>query len=178
MPEVRREKSGDAKAIRRVHLKAFEGKGEADLVDALRANEHLTLSFVAVDDGLVVGHVAYSPITVGDVEEEADSEELSGHPALAIAPIGVLPEYQRQGIGTELMESSLRECERRGYHVVVVLGDPEYYERFGFIPTSRFDIRSPFDVDERYFMLRAARESDLKGMNGTVRYVPEFDGLE
>ena len=119
------------------------------------------LSLVAVEDGRVVGHILFTEIRIGDKTD------------LALAPLSVLPAYQRQGIGQALMARGHAEAARLGYGFSVVLGSPAYYSRAGYVPAARYGIRSPFDVPDEYFMAL-----DLQGNSpdreGTVEYAPEF----
>src|SRR5512136_1692785 len=108
---IRREEPQDIPAIRQVNEEAFGGSGEANAIDALRDRGMATISLVAVIDQQVVGHLFFTPATI----ETADHT----WPALGLAPLAVLPEYQRQGIGTALMKAGLAECARLGYERVI-----------------------------------------------------------
>ena len=122
---VRREEAADVTAIHELNVVAFEGRDEeADLVDALRDAGDLVLSLVAVDDDQLIGHVAFSRIAI-----ETESGPEGG---VALAPVGVLPLRQGAGIGHRLIEAGLEELRQMGESVVVVVGDPRYYTRFGF----------------------------------------------
>jgi putative acetyltransferase len=163
---VRPEEPADLDAIRRVNERAFEGSAEADLVEALRAKGAVTLSLVAVGDGRVVGHILFSPVRI---------ESSSGSAAaLGLGPMAVLPELQRQGIGSLLVRSGLDACRDSGHEGVVVLGHPLYYPRFGFVPASRYGITSPWDVPDPVFMAIELRPGALRNRAGVARYQPEF----
>ena len=119
------------------------------------------LSLVAEVDGTVVGHVLFTEAKVGEQK------------VLALAPLSVLPEYQRKGIGTALVKEGHRIAKELGYSYSVVLGSEKYYPRFGYVPANQFGIRPPFDVAEKNFMavkLNAAAPL----LNGTLRYAREF----
>ena len=120
-PEMRRDHYG----IRALHLAAFGGEAEAKLVTQLRQDGDLALSLVATQGGTVLGHLALSPIT-------------APFPALALAPVAVLPAVQRRGIGNALIQAAMAA---RPDHAIVVVGDPVYYKRFGF---RSVDLRSPY----------------------------------
>jgi putative acetyltransferase len=134
--ELRAERPDDVPGIRAVLLAAFETGAEADLVDALRADRAWLpeLSVVAVEDGAVVAHALLSRIVIagrgGDV------------PALALGPVAVRPERQRQGYGSAVIREALRRAA--GESLVVVLGDPAYYGRFGFVPGAAHGITGPW----------------------------------
>jgi putative acetyltransferase len=163
---IRPELPGDRAGIRAVEEAAFERKGEADLVDALRQAGALTVSLVAVQGGQVVGHIAFSPIDI------ADKDNVST--ALCLAPIAVLPACQRESIGAALVQAGLEACRAAGATVVVVLGHPTYYPRFGFQPAMPLGIEPPFAVPSEAFMVAELTPGGLAGHKGTVRYRPEF----
>lgn len=119
---VRPEMPGDRGALHTLHCAAFGASAEADLVDQLRDEGAVVLSLVAKEDGRLVGHVLYSRLTIDD--------DTNG--ASALAPVAVIPERQKQGIGKRLIESAHRELTARGEMLVFVLGAPAYYQRFGF----------------------------------------------
>src|SRR5262245_38064758 len=117
---IRPERAGDEAAIRAVHRSAFPADAEARLVDRLRANGKARVSLVAEADGLVVGHVLFSPVTV---------EGRSTCVGLGLAPLAVAPDHQRRGVGSALVREGLAACRRQGCGFVVVLGHPAYYPR-------------------------------------------------
>ena len=138
-PEVRAERPDDVAAIRRVHDAAFGGPAEGRLVDALRGAGCFApdLSLVAVTaDGEVVGHVLFGTIAV-----EVDGRDV---PAVALAPLAVLPVHQRTGIGTLLVQEGLRRLALLDCSAVIVVGDPAYYGRFGFSQALAAPLASPY----------------------------------
>jgi putative acetyltransferase len=152
---IRQEASGDASAIRRVNVRAFGQPEEAALIEALRRRDAFTLSLVALLGDQVVGHILFTPVKI----ESADST----FEALGLGPMAVLTHYQRKGIGSRLVQAGLEECQRAGHEVVVPVGHPEYYPRFGFFPARRFGIRYEEKVPEEAFMLVELREGALAG---------------
>jgi putative acetyltransferase len=168
--EVRAEKPEDIEAVRRVNIAAFGRESEANLVEQLRGTD-LTFSFVAVESKQVVGHLFFSRVAI---EGEYTKDLL----ILGLAPVAVLPNYQRQGIGSSLIHYSLKECARFGAKGVVVLGSPVYYPRFGFTPAKEKGLRCEYAVPDEAFMVLELETGALKGCFGTVKYRSQFDKLE
>lgn len=166
--QIRKEKVEDIEGVRRVNELAFGTAAEADLVDALRDQAQPTISLVADDRGEIVGHIMFSPVV------------LAGHPGLKImglAPMAVLPIHQRIGIGAKLVHAGLGECEKLKFGAVVVLGHPEYYSRFGFVPSSRFGLGCEYEVPEDVFMVKELREGYLGGATGIITYHAAFSNV-
>ena len=163
---VRLEKSEDFPAVRDLNLAAFPNEGEANLVDTLRANGKAALSLVAIHDNRVVGHILFSPVTL----ESNDG----GHLVWGLAPMAVLPEFQRQGVGSLLVTTGLKHSKRLGVGSVIVLGHPGYYPRFGFDKASRFGVRCEYDVPDECFMLIELKDGESDRISGLARYQPEF----
>ena len=166
--QIRTEYPDDLPAISTVHRRAFATTAEAELVAALREQAHPLVSLVAELEGLVVGHVLFSPVT----HDERDDLTLLG-----LAPLAVLPEHQRQGIGSALVATGLDACRQRGADAVVVLGHAAFYPRFGFVPAARFSIRCEYDVPAANFMALELKPQIFAGKAGTVRYHPAFAAL-
>ena len=173
---VRAETVCDADSIKTTTIRAFSESelgyhGEADLIDRLRRSCPETVSLVAEVKGQVVGHILLSPVVIV-APGARESRELSG---MGLAPMSVLPEFQRQGIGSQLVESGLRTVREAGHPFVVVLGHAEYYPRFGFVPASRWGISSEYaEVPEDTFLICVFSESDLTNVRGIAKYRPEF----
>ena len=166
---IRHEEPHDIAAIRQVNEQAFGGSGEANAIEALRDRGAATLSLVAEIDDRVVGHLFFTPAAI----ETADHT----WPALGLAPLAVLPEYQRQGIGSALMRAGLAECARLGYERVIVLGHPEYYPRFGFMRASLYGIRPEWEAPDEAFMVLELQHGALDGVSGLAKYQPEWNGV-
>ena len=130
---IRDETKDDRDAVYAINLSAFETSSEATLVDALRGQAQPNVSLVSEDNGELVGHILFSPVS------------LSGHPdcrMMGLAPMAVTPGHQNKGIGSALVQAGLDQCRKLGCIGVVVLGHPVYYPRFGFSPASEFAIDS------------------------------------
>ncbi|SRR5579875_98983 len=162
---IRPETSVDHEAIRHVNSLAFDQDDEAKLVDALRDGEFVRVSLVAEQAGQVVGHILFSdlPIITGT----------GTVPALALAPMAVLPEFQNQGIGSALVRCGLDECRQQGHKIVVVLGHAQFYPRFGFSPKLAAHLESPFSGSDS-FMAVDLVPGALDGVKGRVQYPPPF----
>jgi len=166
---IREEGPRDVAAIRAVLEEAFSTPAEARLVDALRAAGALALSLVAEEGGRVVGHIAFSPVTV-------DGPEGSWR-GVGLAPMAVVSTSQRKGIGSALVREGLARLEGAGETFAVVLGHAHYYPRFGFVPASRHGIRWDRPVPDEVFLVRELRPWGLDGVRGVVRYRPEFEAV-
>ena len=168
LARIRAEEPADRAAIFVVVRDAFGRDDEARLVDALRATDAFIpgLSLVALDAAEIVGHVLFTRVVIRDGE--------SAHPALALAPVAVAPSHQGKGIGSALIRRGLEEAGARGHGVVIVLGHPEYYPRFGFVPAQALGIRAPFPVNDRSFLALALRPGALDGLRGRVEYAAPF----
>ena len=168
MWDVRAERPEDFGAVREVHELAFApGREEADLVEALRSSGvHVPeLCLVALQGGSVVGHIAFSRAQLD-----------SGHPVLALAPVGVVPAHQRRGAGSALISEALRRAAETDFRLVAVVGHAGYYPRFGFEPAAGLGVTAPFDVEAAAWMayrLPAYRRE----ARGTVVYPDAFAGL-
>lgn len=168
---VREEQEGDSSSVRAVHTEAFGGDLEAHLVDKLRASCGDRLSLVAVYADVIVGHILFTPASV-----QFRGQVISGW---GLAPMAVRPGFQRKNIGTLLVEAGLAVLRERRGAFVVVLGHPQYYPRFGFQPASLWKLRSEWDVPNEVFMVLPLDKNALTGIEGVVRYRPEFhQGLE
>ncbi len=164
---IRQEIAADATAIRTVLEQAFGRPAEADLVEALRCRDKLALSLVAIANGSIVGYIAFSPVTIGT----------SAIAALGLAPVAVLPAYQRRSIGSQLVCQGLAACQQAGYEVVTVLGHANFYERLGFEIASNYEIWFSEDVPIEAFRVKALRSGALRGKGGKVGYQPQFGSV-
>ena len=167
---IREERPEDVDAIRAVNDQAFGQPQEGRLVDALRANGAVLLSRVATLNGRVVGHILYSPVTVG-----GNGAQVIG---AGLGPMAVLPAFQRQGIGSRLVAAGNQHLRESGCPFIVVLGHPDYYPRFGFRPASGYAIDCPWHVPDEVFMVLVLDHAKMKGISGLATYRPEFSALE
>jgi putative acetyltransferase len=160
--EIREEGPNDVAAIRDVNRRAFNQNQEANIVDSLRSNGAALLSLVATIDGRPAGHIMYSPALVGGIE------------GAALGPMSVLPEHQRQGIGSKLVEAGNRKLKDAGLPFIIVLGHPDFYPRFGFAPASTRGVSCEWNVPDEVFMLLVLDQSKMRGVSGVARYRQEF----
>lgn len=166
---IRSETPGDIEAIYRIEAAAFEGNAHADLVNLLRAEEALILSQVAVANDQIVGHAAYTLLTI------TDGDRLHRFPGLG--PIGVHPPLQGRGIGSALVRAGLQAMRDLGYGLLFLVGSPRYYPRFGFQPAQPLGFTSDYveaDGPHEHFMVALLDESALADVRGHVRFHDAF----
>jgi putative acetyltransferase len=166
MTEIREERPEHISAIRLVNTRAFGRTEEVDIIDRLRRNCSDLLSLVAVKRNEVVGHILFSPATV-----ESEGGSMRG---MGLAPLAVWPDYQRQGIGSELTRVGISTLRSGRCPFVIVLGHPEYYPGFSFEPASRHGIRSEWQPPDEAFMILILDEAEKGSMSGVAKYRPEF----
>ena len=163
--DIAEERPGDVAAIRDLNQRAFEQNQEANIVDFLRSNGGALLSLVATVNGTVVGYIMYSPISVGSLR------------GAALGPMAVLPELQRQGIGSKLIEAGNRKLEDAGCPFIIVVGHPEFYPRFGFKPARGRGITCEWNLPEDVFMVLVLDEVEMAGVSGVAKYRDEFSSV-
>lgn len=168
MLEIRQETKKDYAEVYNVVKTAFETAehsdgNEQDLVVALRNSNNFIpqLSLVAIQDSKIVGYILFTKIKIGEYEE------------LALAPLGILPEYQKQGIGKKLIEKGHQIAKELGYHYAVVLGSETYYSKRGYSPAINYGIKAPFEVPNENFMAIRLNNTD-KEIIGIVEYAKKF----
>ena len=166
---IRAEKNTDKEAIWEVNREAFGGEDEANLVDTLRDSGCVYISLVAELDNQIVGHILYTPVTL--------SENKSSLKLIGLAPMSVLSQYQKQGIGSQLVKAGLERCKDLNYDAVVVLGHPTYYPKFGFIPAKKYGIQSEYEVPDEAFMILELVPGSLEGQHGTISYHEAFNNV-
>lgn len=164
---VRKEEEKDYSKVYNVNKLAFKQENESKLIEKIRKGKNFVpeLSIVAEVDNQIVGHILFSKIKiVGD----------SVYESLALAPMAVIPEFQKQGIGSLLIRKGIETAKKLGFDSIIVLGHKEYYPKFGFQPVSKWKIKCPFDVPDEVFMAIELTEGALKGKFGVVKYPDEF----
>lgn len=162
---IRPEQPNDHRAVFGLNVAAFDSASEAKLVDRLRNECEVFISLVAIDDQNIMGHIFFSPvILVSD-----DKAKIFG-----LGPMAVAPVHQRQGVGSALLRTGLDQCRKIGGKAVVVLGHPDFYPRFGFVPASQFGIGSDFPAPDEAFMALELKPGALHGKSGQVKYHQAF----
>jgi putative acetyltransferase len=167
MEQIRPEREQDTTAVRRVLEAAFPTAAEADLVERLRRGSKSVIALAAEDEGEVVGHIVFSPLVL---------EPLAGAIGLGLGPIAVLPDHEKHGVGRRLVQNGLAACHAWGAGFVTVLGDPEYYGRFGFEPASEHGLLNEFGAGP-HFMVFPLKKNGLPPRGTLIRYAPEFSGM-
>ncbi len=168
MTGIRQEQPQDIEEIREVNVQAFGQSEEADIIDALRRNCSNLLSLVAIKEDHVVGHILFSPATLDEHNKVVNG--------MALGPMAVRPDLQRQGIGSDLVQTGIKELKNRRCPFVILLGHSQFYPRFGFESASRRGILCEWEAPEEAFMILVLNEPDMDGVTGLARYRPEFKG--
>lgn len=181
MTLIRFETPLDYGSVYEVNLRAFGRLAEADLVEILRKAAQPTLSLVAEQDGKIIGHIFFSPVSVKSPQGDWE--------AMGLGPLAVTPAHQGKGIGSQLVRKGLQACRdaghdtgrkagrEAGWEVVVVLGHPGFYPRFGFKTARPLGITCAYPVPDEAFMVLELRPEALGGRSGEVHFHPAFDGV-
>ena len=165
---IRTEAPADILTVDKLLKSTFETDAEANLVMKLRENGHRSLSLVAsTDEGELIGFVLFSPVTLNGVDYNWQG----------LAPLAVKEGFRGQGIAQKLIEEAFASLFELGYPACVVLGDPAYYSRFGFVPAESNQLRCQWEVPVGAFQVKALVEGVLDGHNGLVEYCSEFSEL-
>lgn len=159
---VQKESAEHHLQVREILLACFESDAESRLVELLREHHQAIISLVAICDNEVCGHVMFSPITI------APPSPVRG---LGLAPLAVRPRHQKQGIGAQLVQEGLRQAKEIGYEIVVVLGSPKYYQRFGFEKASKFGLQNEYGAEDAFMLIKL---TDCDIQNGLAKYCPDF----
>jgi len=168
---IRQETPDDFKVVFEVNHIAFGRDNEAKLVDALRKNKTAfvpELSIVATDNNRIVGHILFTKINIKDGKGNI-------YESLGLAPMAVRSEFQRIGIGGQLIKMGIEVARKLGFRSVIVLGHENYYPKFGFVPADKWNIKAPFDLPANVFMAIELEQDGLKNVSGTVIYPKEFE---
>lgn len=168
---IREERQEDIGDIHSANRLAFGQEDEADLVQRIRESQDFIpeLSLVAVKNSQIVGHILFSRIHIESPQRDVE--------VLSLAPMAVLPEFQNQGIGSQLAREGLGRCRDLGHKIVVVIGHPRYYPRFGFVPARQTGLVAPFPVPDEAFMVLELVPGALAGIEGKVQYPPAFEDM-
>ena len=172
MIKIRQEQPTDYAAVFQVNQLAFGQDNESRLVELLRKSDAWIpeLSMVAERQEEIVGYILFTKIQIIGTSQSYDSPRLY----CALAPVAVSPNYQKQGIGAQLINEGLAQAKNLGYDSVIVLGHKDYYPRFGFETASRWGIRCPFEVPDEVFMGLELTKGSLENKSGTVKYDQAF----
>ncbi|GAA5530207.1 N-acetyltransferase Eis [Herpetosiphon gulosus] len=168
MIQIRPETNADLAAITSINQAAFGRIDEADSVNTLR-QASTTISLVAELDAQIVGHILFSPV---QYDQAPSRIKIWG-----LGPLAVLPSHQRTGIGAALVKAGLEACRQAAIQALVVLGDPAYYQRFGFRPAASWHLRCHYPVPAEVFMAMELVVGTLVDLDGTISYHPAFDGV-
>jgi putative acetyltransferase len=159
--EIRPEQEKDWPSVYDLNVSAFDTKAEANLVNSLREIISPIISIVATIDGVVVGHILFTPV---ELSQNADTF------IMGLAPMAVTEKQRVKGIGGAMVASGIKECKQLGAGAVVVLGHSSYYPKFGFKAASRFNIACEYDVPDEAFMVLELLPEYLSSKSGVIRY--------
>lgn len=170
---IREEKTSDYASVSGLIEEAFRGMEHSDnrehfLVERLRKSVAFIpeLALVAEVENEIVGHILLTKITIVDGDKSSES--------LALAPVSVLPRFQGRGIGGKLIKEAHKRAEDLNFSSVILVGNPHYYQRFGYKPAADYKISLPFEGVEEYSMAIELTENALQNAGGKVEYPKEF----
>lgn len=166
--KIRPETTLDHTSIYKINHLAFGQKAESQLINRLRKTDEFIpeLSLVMEKDNTIIGHILFSKIKIVG--------EKKSYSSLALAPMSVHPDYQKQGVGSQLVRAGLAKAKEMEFDSVIVLGHKNYYPRFGFEKASKWGVKCPFEVPEEVFMGLELVEGGLKDKVGIVEYSKAF----
>ena len=164
---IRKEKPSDIPIIYKVNQFAFQQKDESELIHKIRAGSNFVpdLSLVYEEEGQILGYILFSKIKI-----KGKTETVS----LSLAPMAVLPNRQKQGIGSQLLKKGIRIAKTLGFESIIVLGHEAFYPKFGFKRASKWNLKFPVDVPDEAFMAMELKEGSLNDKAGMVVYPKEF----
>jgi putative acetyltransferase len=167
MSLIRWETGADHAAVHELNVAAFGGTVEARLVGMLRDQARPAVSLVAEEDGVLAGHIMFTPVSLQGFDRFI----------MGLAPMAVAPALQRRGIGSALVKAGLERCKELGAAAVVVVGHPDFYRRFGFVPAQRFGLKCEYDAPPEAFMAMELQCHGLRGARGIVAYHAAFASI-
>lgn len=166
---ITEENESDFDQVWNLNVKVFGREDEAKLVNMLRNSGISYISLTAKKNNKILGHILFTPVKL-----IGNNKNLK---IMGLGPMAVKPGYQRKGIGTKLILAGIDACKNKGYDAVVVLGHPEYYPRFGFVPSSNYGITCEYDAPAEAFMIMELTNSALKENTGTIQYHEAFNAV-
>ena len=166
---IREEQVSDIEEIWQLNSVTFETDAEANLVNALRLSGCTFISLVAVSDNKIIGHILFTPV---ELLNDTNNLKLMG-----LAPMAVLNDFQKKGVGSALVKAGLVHCRLIGVDAAVVLGHSGYYPKFGFVPSVNYGINSEYDVPADVFMVLELKSDSLHGHKGLIKYHDAFNQI-
>ena len=163
---IRKELADDIQNIWHLNVNAFETDAEANLVNVLRNSGIPYISLVAEENDEITGHILFTPVTFSGPTPEPK--------IVGLGPMAVLKNRQRSGVGSMLVKAGIKRCISENIDAIVVLGHPEFYPKFGFVPAVQYGITSEYDVPDDVFMFLELKTSVLQGKSGVIKYHKAF----
>lgn len=168
MIKIREERQEDYNAIKEVNDKAFNQPQEGMIIEKIRKSGTEILSLVAVIEDKIVGHILFSTVKIENYPDLKDG--------MGLAPMAILPEHQKQGIGSLLIKEGIERLKMKSVPYIVVLGHEHYYPKFGFETASKYSIKCQWDgVPDEAFMVMILDEKVMENVNGVAKYRDEFN---
>lgn len=174
--KIRTIKTEDYAEVKTLIQQAFENAEHSDgdeqfLVERIRKEKlyQKELEVIAVMDSEIVGHGLLSPVSI----EQKDGSSVEGV-VVALAPLAVKKEYQGKGIGRAIIAELEKRAQAAGYQGLSILGNPDYYQKFGYFPAKFKQIEAPFEVESEYFLIKELTKNSLVNCQGIVRYLSAF----
>jgi predicted N-acetyltransferase YhbS len=166
--KIRTEQKNDHNEIKKINDLAFGQENEGKMIESLRKTlgYNASLSLVAEIKNKIVGHILFYPIKIKNEKEE--------YAVLSLVPLAVHPQYQNKGIGINLVKRGIEKAKVTNFDIILVVGHPKYYPRFGFKPAINWEIKLPFDAPKDAVLVLELKDNALKNCSGIVEFPKEY----
>lgn len=166
--KIRTERQNDYKEIKKINDLAFGQENEGKMIESLRKtlDYNASLSLVAEIKNKIVGHILFYPVKIKNEKEE--------YIVLSLAPLAVHPQYQNKGVGSKLVKRGIKSAKETNFDIILVVGHPKYYPRFGFKPASNWKIKLPIDAPDDAVLVLELKDNSLNNCSGIVEFPKEY----